>query len=1067
MSKFSILHISDIHWSPNNQNDVKIVIDALIRDLNSLVRDGVKVDALIFSGDLVQSGADIKHFEKAYDSIILQAAKAVNLPKERIFMCPGNHDIDRSQVIDFIELGLKASLKNTSATNNFIDKVNTGNASAKSAFDRLKNYNVFMRTRIYKPPNVSTSPMVNLFKFNSSDMKIGISIFNTAWRCTGQPNDADRNFLVLGERNVDSAITELEDCDLKIAVFHHPTDWLCDFDSSSVLARLYSGFDLIAHGHIHKPLPEQRFTTSGTALISQVGCLYNSRDYPNSYQIVTLDTETEKATFRIRTFFDNPRREFDAAVNVAAGGTFQCDMQLQKKNSASSEIRKQLREVSMLIRGKAASHLDIGGVFSSSNVDAKTTFVCPPLSTRKYAVSSETQDEGVKRTDPQDEDILIEKILNGPDNVLFMSQREGGKTSLANHICVLTSEGSTDKDRIPVIVRHKFLQKGRNGIIEEFQSYYKSAGRKLDCGALIRSGNLLVIVDDLDLSDKGAKSLIAEVISVYSEVKFIFFANSSGLVGDSVKDELSKLLRLVYVKPLPRRAIREMSRRWCQVTGNDDAATNTYIIRQVRENNLPRTGYMISLLIWAYQKQKKMEKINEAYLLNAVIDHLLNKSDFTQALRKSFDPVSAEITLQEIAMFLRERDGICTTNDLLEYIVKFFRQKALNFNALEIMKQLEFCGILVQQGDTIHFKYKCFQEYFIAVRLKENDYYRMDIVKNHARGYAREIYLMSGLRRRNDDVIKEIRLRLENNIPADFKAVDVSSFTRIAKQKVFDPGTHKKLTALKTKKITSNQVDDLLDATEKELEDRNISNPKKDRDHRPETKSATKENEEENVSSLADFMDEVSLLGAIVKNSEFDDGDLKYKSLTYYFELAVKCLVHMTNVMEQIIDKFINSELEDAQKSGRVLSVEDKTLMQSKLLFVMQRIMAVIISLKMSQDVATEKLHMTYVDLISSQDVTPEIKLFISLIMYDINQTDWEQVLKSSIDLNDSHFMLDVTTERLWHDLHTRYEPETRREQISRVVDYISDKFGTDTNRRNTRQSVDKVSTITQARGRI
>ena len=676
----------------------------------------------------------------------------------------------------------------------------------------------------------------------------------------------------------------------------------------------------------------------------------------------------------------------------------------------------------------------------------------------------------MQRTDPQDEDITIQEILSGNDNILFMSQREGGKTSLANHICVLSSEGLSDKDRIPVIVRYRYLHKGKGGIIEEFQSYYKSATRRIDCNKLINDGDLLVVVDDLNLAEKACINKIEEVISNYPKIKFIFLADSSGLVGDAAREELSKLLRLVYVKSLPRRAIREMSRRWCQVTGNDDDATNEFIIRQVRENNLPRTGYMISLLIWAYQKQKKMEKINEAYLLSAVIDHLLNKSDFTQALRRSFDPVSAEITLQEIALFLRQKDGACPTNDLMEFVVSFFKRKALNFNALDTITQLEFCGILSQQGETIQFKYRCFQEYFIAVRLKENDAFRVEIVRDHAPEYAREIYLMSGLRRRNDDIIKELRQRLEANTPNKFKDIDATSFENISKQNVYDPNTHKKLTAIKTKKITANQVDDLLDATEKELADRNITppsaHPVAPGKRTPEPAHDTEEDEKRSR-NIADFMDEVSLFGSIIKNSEFDDGDLKSSALSYYFELVVKCLIFMTTVMDEIIGKFISDDLEDARGRGKHLNDEEKAALKSKIVFVMQRIMTVIVSLKVSTDIATEKLQMTYIDMLKDEELPPEVKLFISLIMYDVNQPQWERFLKEALDSNDSHFMLDMTTERLWHDLHTRYEPSTRREQISRVVDYISDKFGSSGNRRNTRQAIDRVSNLTQARGRI
>src|SRR5690606_26436814 len=138
---------------------------------------------------------------------------------------------------------------------------------------------------IRKTPFLSTHKLTIKHEINA-----GVACFNTAWRATGEPDERDRRNILLGERNVDTAIADLSLCDLKIAMFHHPFDWLAEFDESAVASRLFSNFDILLCGHIHRNVPEARQTPSGSAVISQTGSLYESRRHFNGYQYITFDT---------------------------------------------------------------------------------------------------------------------------------------------------------------------------------------------------------------------------------------------------------------------------------------------------------------------------------------------------------------------------------------------------------------------------------------------------------------------------------------------------------------------------------------------------------------------------------------------------------------------------------------------------------------------------------------------------------------------------------------------------------------------------------------------------------
>ena len=118
-----IMHLSDLHFAGSDKADTKIVIDALIKDIDSKISDGTTFDFIVFSGDLVQAGGNRTLFREAKTHFIDRLAAASHVPEDRIIFCPGNHDIDRDLVKkdDWVEAGLLATLRGRNEINAFID----------------------------------------------------------------------------------------------------------------------------------------------------------------------------------------------------------------------------------------------------------------------------------------------------------------------------------------------------------------------------------------------------------------------------------------------------------------------------------------------------------------------------------------------------------------------------------------------------------------------------------------------------------------------------------------------------------------------------------------------------------------------------------------------------------------------------------------------------------------------------------------------------------------------------------------------------------------------------------
>jgi tetratricopeptide (TPR) repeat protein len=134
--------------------------------------------------------------------------------------------------------------------------------------------------------------------------RIGILPINSALFCQ---DDADHAKLWVGRRSLDAALESLDkhDARIKIALLHHPLDWLSDMERVNIKAALHGHIDFILRGHLHENEIEQVVSVSGGALELAAGAAYQTRRWPNRALYVTLDA-TGATVFPIR-YEDEPR----------------------------------------------------------------------------------------------------------------------------------------------------------------------------------------------------------------------------------------------------------------------------------------------------------------------------------------------------------------------------------------------------------------------------------------------------------------------------------------------------------------------------------------------------------------------------------------------------------------------------------------------------------------------------------------------------------------------------------------------------------------------------------------
>jgi len=358
MSEIKILHLSDLHYDSSKPKDTQIILDALWEDLENFKG----IDFILFSGDLVKVGDKKDDFETAYQVFIKPLLEKTKLDESNFFIVPGNHDIQMSKIKIVIEKGMREVITDRESLNEFIDKEIE---SDFGSIERLDNFSEFKKR--FCSGNYKSNKLFSTHIFERENVPIGIACLNSSWRATGTPNDGDRGKLLIGERQIHSALNDLQGCDIKIALFHHPLDCLTEFDQGDAERELSKEFDFIFCGHLHNSNLKLVQNFENKSVLVQGGCINKGRNYYNGYSVVSFDSQKCEGRIYLETYFDD-RNAFDKAINKIPGGIM--PFKIEKK-----EIRKPIpKPKPQKARSSKSKPLP-----PNSEIPQKITEIDPPL----------------------------------------------------------------------------------------------------------------------------------------------------------------------------------------------------------------------------------------------------------------------------------------------------------------------------------------------------------------------------------------------------------------------------------------------------------------------------------------------------------------------------------------------------------------------------------------------------------------------------------------------------------------------------------------------------------------
>jgi tetratricopeptide (TPR) repeat protein/predicted MPP superfamily phosphohydrolase len=285
------LHISDLHltgqagegegWAAEQFNQ-----DAVTRRMLEAISALPPPDLIFLSGDLARRGKPDEY--RVVEVFLQRLLEKTGVPVERLFLVPGNHDVDRGQVDDrhvdwWYRFDTQDKIAGTLGYPDAFRALMRKFAAFREFAGRALGREVYTERETFfggpvVVPKGDSQVVVNVLGLNSA-------LF------AGYDGD-DKPKLAFGLPQVNAALQKLDtNALLTVAFFHHPFE--CFHPADRVCKNLLvQKADLILSGHLHEPDNAFLRGAAGQAVLVSAGASFETRDSENSFNVVEIDLET-------------------------------------------------------------------------------------------------------------------------------------------------------------------------------------------------------------------------------------------------------------------------------------------------------------------------------------------------------------------------------------------------------------------------------------------------------------------------------------------------------------------------------------------------------------------------------------------------------------------------------------------------------------------------------------------------------------------------------------------------------------------------------------------------------
>jgi len=736
----NILHLTDLHFS-NKSSDLHRqgkIIEQMVDDIS---KDKEGIDILLFTGDLVDIGNSVETFQNAKKDILDRIIEKFDLSVDKVFICPGNHDVDRkfvsSAVIEHIDKIRDNNTLNTFASRDNVDYV--------SSLKPLANYFEFTKNAfaLNNPDDIYNEEYsCHIRQFG--DTKLGIVCINTAWRAIGRN---DTGSLIFPLKYIEDALQNIKNTDFKILIHHHPIADFKGYNKYELEDIIHNNFNISFSGHIHKDSASAYYTNkAGILQIEAAAALSEADGSTIGYTKISLSIEDSTAKC-ISHYYDT-RREF---FYVGSEKLLPIPVSIEKQEQ--NRFRKKIRQ-RIEVETDNANDLFLHGKMNRSAKGFADLWTPPVLSTKSS--------EQVRREDFAANSFDFNQLVNDNLDYIVMGKNKCGKTSLLKKIQIECLHQYSKTGIIPYYINAKSYafsdENYREKLQRELAAYYGT--NKADAGDILAQKKLLLLVDNVDLVNEQTAAWLQNILMPFANVRIIMCVDETS--ENRYKEVLidGRQVTKVYFHSLKKKQIKELAQK---LYGDNEDKIE--IVKKISSIfgmlSIPFDFWSVSLFMWVF-KESGSSIQNDVGLIDLYIESILERENLVRN-KTSFGFEKYKLYLANLAKFLLGKPETfysATYEEIIHFTGAYLSKNPRNdIEARKAWEYIEQKGIVkVNPDNSYTFRLNGIFEYFLSFYMKSDADFRAKVIEDRFLylEFKNELEMYAGSNRSDEDFLAKI-----------------------------------------------------------------------------------------------------------------------------------------------------------------------------------------------------------------------------------------------------------------------------------------------------------------------
>ncbi|MGG5507338.1 MULTISPECIES: metallophosphoesterase [unclassified Myroides] len=729
-----VIQVGDLHFDNTNDYQNIKVYKRFIEDLvsnNSVDENTI----LVINGDLINMGGKgfggvdqgLRTFKIKFIDRVLEQFPIL---KNRLFIVPGNHDIDRKLVDKFV---FTSNIDRCKEDKEYKEEFFNEFSTRESIIKHFTSYKKFKNMCFSSYDDWINNDYYDNMIINLGSRKVGITCANSALFCVGH-NDKDH--LLLGRKQIENSINQLEDCDYRIFICHHYLYYLNEIERSDVEGLVNYNYHLALFGHVHED--KTSLTDFGKHKIFESTCktlkydTEGSLKYSCGYKIIEFDGI--KYSVNVRLFNSSTFSFYDSTDDQTPTGKKEFFI-----NTEGVVLRKTEINVSNIFKDFLN---DIGANFtnqSSTRINLEDLFVVPNI--EKIGLQDEEQNQSVQ----MDFDIVLNDYGFNSHNMCLIGEDLSGKTTLCK---VIYKRINKIKDNCVVYLDFEELTK-KESLQQFIERQYRN---QYDCEfyEVFDTYKIYLIIDNLYKNEALVTSHSKEFNELFSRYNYCIVWDELVTFQELFINQLIDL-SVYKILSLDDNKRKQLILKWYDLTKDlitgENYKSAVYsaikLVNSILGKNLVPSYPLFILTILQANELSITHELKEGtigHYYDVLIKTSMNQKGGTKEIDKYYSYLSEFCGY----LYFVNKNQLITEDEIMKFHIEYKKVYGVELSFTTAINFLLETEILVKENSFFKLKYQYLYFYFLGKYFSDNFESKVYTFDNQEIDIDSEVKILTG-----------------------------------------------------------------------------------------------------------------------------------------------------------------------------------------------------------------------------------------------------------------------------------------------------------------------------------